>query len=168
MRASSELEAWYFRCIMNTLKAKQFGCSTKTQSRRLSYFPRALKVRWTFAQREPKWNGEWSTAEKCRWTFLWRIWIYLNSRGAKGPGDLCLARTEAERRQATYEQLKAYVLEQTGLKVSSLYIAQIKKKCGMDVGENFNLAKSENARQPQCTSEKEDAIMQAFRHFGII
>ena len=70
--------------------------------------------------------------------------------------------------KATYEQIKAYVLEQTGLKVSSLYIAQIKKKCGLDVGENFNLAKSENVRQPQCTPEKEDAIMQAFRHFGII
>ena len=70
--------------------------------------------------------------------------------------------------KATYEQIKAYVLEQTGLKVSSLYIAQIKKKCGLDVGENFNLAKSENARQPQCTPEKEDAIMQAFSHFGII
>ncbi len=66
------------------------------------------------------------------------------------------------------EQIKAYVLEKTGLKVSSLYIAQIKKKCGLDVGENFNPAKSENARQPQCTPEKEDAIMQAFRHFGII
>ena len=51
--------------------------------------------------------------------------------------------------KATYEQIKAYVLEQTGLKVSSLYIAQIKKKCGLDVGENFNLSKSENARQPQ-------------------
>lgn len=70
--------------------------------------------------------------------------------------------------KATYEQIKAYVLEETGLKVSSLYIAQIKKKCGLDVGENFNLAKSENARQPQCTPEKEDAIMQALRHFGII
>ena len=70
--------------------------------------------------------------------------------------------------KATYEQIKAYVLEQTGLKVSSLYIAQIKKKCGLDVGENFNPAKSGNARQPQCTPEKEDAIMQAFRHFGII
>ena len=79
-----------------------------------------------------------------------------------------LARTEVERRQATYEQIKAYVLEQTGLKVSSLYIAQIKKKCGLDVGENFNLPKSENVRQPKCTPEKEDAIMQAFRHFGII
>ena len=70
--------------------------------------------------------------------------------------------------KATYEQIKSYVLEKTGLKVSSLYIAQIKKKCGLDVGENFNLSKSENARQPQCTPEKEDAIMQAFRHFGIL
>ena len=70
--------------------------------------------------------------------------------------------------KAMYELIKAYVLEETGLKVSSLYIAQIKKKCGLDVGENFNLSKSDNARQPQCTPEKEDAIMQAFRHFGII
>ena len=70
--------------------------------------------------------------------------------------------------KATYEQIKAYVLEQTGLKVSSLYIAQIKKKCGLDVGENFNLAKSENTRQPQCTPQKEEAIMQAFKHFGIV
>ena len=117
--------------------------------------------------------------------------VVLLSKGAKGPVDLCSARTEVERRlvdsrkvkvdfsledmdlsefegKATYEQIKAYVLEKTGLKVSSLYIAQIKKKCGLDVGENFNLAKSENVRQPQCTPEKEDAIMQAFRHFGII
>ena len=70
--------------------------------------------------------------------------------------------------KATYEQIKTYVLEETGLKVSSLYIAQIKKKCGLDVGENFNLSKSDNARQPQCTPEKEDAIMQAFKHFGLI
>ena len=70
--------------------------------------------------------------------------------------------------KATYEQIKAYVIEQTGLRVSSLYIAQIKKKCGLDVGENFNLPKSENARQPQCTPEKEEAIMQVFKHFGMI
>lgn len=70
--------------------------------------------------------------------------------------------------KATYEQIKAYVLEQAGLKVSSLYIAQIKKKYGLDVGENFNLTKSENSKQPKCTPEKEEAIMQAFRHFGII
>ena len=70
--------------------------------------------------------------------------------------------------KATYEQIKAYILKQTGLKVSSLYIAQIKKKCGLDVGENFNLPKSKNARQPQCTPEKEEAIVQAFKHFGLI
>ena len=70
--------------------------------------------------------------------------------------------------KATYEKIKAYILEQTGLKVSSLYIAQIKKKCGLDVGENYNLSKSENARQPQCTPEKEEAIMQAFKHFSMI
>ena len=70
--------------------------------------------------------------------------------------------------KATYEQIKVYVLEQTGLKVSNLYIAQIKKKCGLDVGENFNLSKSENAKQLKCTPEKEEAIMQAFKHFGII
>jgi hypothetical protein len=70
--------------------------------------------------------------------------------------------------KATYEQIKAYVLEQTGLKVSSLYIAQIKKKCGLNVGENYNLSKSENVRQSQCTPEKEEAIMQAFKHFGMI
>ena len=70
--------------------------------------------------------------------------------------------------KATYEQIKTYVLEQTGLKVSNLYIAQVKKKCGLDVGENFNLPKSENAKQPQCTPEKEEAIMQAFRYYGII
>ena len=63
--------------------------------------------------------------------------------------------------KATYEQIKVYVLEQTGLKVSNLYIAQIKKKCGLDVGKNFNLPKSENAKQPKCTPEKEEAIMQA-------
>ena len=63
--------------------------------------------------------------------------VVLLSKDAKGPVNLCLARTEAERRQATYEQIKAYVLEQTGLKVSSLYIAQIKKKCGLDVGEKY-------------------------------
>ena len=61
--------------------------------------------------------------------------------------------------KATYEQIKAYVFEQTGLKVSSLYIAQIKKKYGLDGGKNFNFPKSENARQPKCTPDKEEAIM---------
>lgn len=70
--------------------------------------------------------------------------------------------------KATYAQIKEYVFNETGLKVSSLYIAQVKKKCGLEVGENFNLPKTENAKQPQVTPEKEEAIMKAFRHFGVV
>ena len=66
---------------------------------------------------------------------------------------------------ATYEQIKAYVLEHSGLKVSSLYISQIKRKCGLDVGQNYNLSKKENAKVPKCPPEKEAAIMEALKHF---
>ena len=72
------------------------------------------------------------------------------------------------RGKATYAQVKEYILNEFGLKVSSLYIAQVKKKCGIETGENHNLPKSEDARQPQVTPEKEEAIMKAFRHFGIL
>ena len=108
--------------------------------------------------------------------------------------DLCLARTEAERRQATYAEIKDYVLREHGLNVSSLYISQVKnaikkdcvRKCGIEVGENYNLPKSEGARgpvdlcsartgagaetarQPQCPEEKEKAIKDALEHFGMI
>ena len=66
---------------------------------------------------------------------------------------------------ATYEQIKAYVLEHTGLKVSSLYISQIKRKCGLDVGQNYNLSKKEDAKVPQCLPEKEVAIMRGIQLF---
>lgn len=69
---------------------------------------------------------------------------------------------------ATYGQIKEWVLEQTGLKVSSLYISQIKRKCGLEVGQSYNLPKNENAKQPQCPPEKENAIRDALRHFGMI
>lgn len=69
---------------------------------------------------------------------------------------------------ATYPEIKAYVLEHTGLKVSSLYIAQVKRKCGLEVGKNYNLAKSENPKQTQCPPEKETAIMEALKHFGVM
>ena len=69
---------------------------------------------------------------------------------------------------ATYTQIKDYVLEHTGLKVSSLYISQIKRKCGIGVGKNYNLPKSEDSRQPQCPPEKEKAIREAFKYFGMI
>ena len=69
---------------------------------------------------------------------------------------------------ATYPQIKEYVLEHTGLKVSNLYISQIKRKCGIEVGKNYNLPKSEDSRQPQCPPEKEKAIREALKYFGMI
>ena len=69
---------------------------------------------------------------------------------------------------ATYPQIKEYVWEHSGLKVSNLYISQIKRKCGLEVGKNYNLPKSEDSRQSQCPPEKEKAIREAFEYFGMI
>ena len=73
-----------------------------------------------------------------------------------------------EVRLIVYDEIRAYVLEHTGLKVSSLYIAQVKQKCGIVDRENYNKAKSEDAKQPQCPPEKEQAILEALRHFRMI
>ena len=70
--------------------------------------------------------------------------------------------------KATYQEIKDYVLKEFGLKVSSLYISQVKRKCGIEVGENYNLPKSENARVPQCPKEKEDAIKAALKYFAML
>ncbi len=69
---------------------------------------------------------------------------------------------------ATYGQIKAYVLEKFRLKVSSLYISQIKRKCGLEVGENYNHPKSENTKVPTCPPEKETAIRKALEHFKMV
>ena len=73
-----------------------------------------------------------------------------------------------KRGAATYGQIKDYVLEHSGLKVSSLYIAQVKQKYGIIERENYNKTKSENVKQPQCPPEKEKAITEALKHFGMI
>ncbi len=78
------------------------------------------------------------------------------------------SRTYAGQSKATYQEIKAYVKEQTGLSVSSLYIAQVKQKYGIIERENYNLSKSEDARQPQCPPEKEKATVEALRHFKMI
>ena len=103
--------------------------------------------------------------------------------------------TSAETK-ATYKEIQEYVLKEHGLKVSNLYISQVKRKCGIEVGENYNLRKatrrmdclqadsttvanlenvnsqgmpkSENSRQPQCPAEKEKAIRDALEHFGMV
>ena len=70
--------------------------------------------------------------------------------------------------KATYEEIKAYIWDTQHLKVSSLYISQIKRKCGLEVGQNYNLSKSENPKVPKCPPEKEAAIMDALKHFQMI
>ena len=70
--------------------------------------------------------------------------------------------------KATYQEIKDYVLKESGLKVSSLYISQVKRKCGIEVGENYNLPKTENPKVPQCPKEKEDAIKAALKYFAMI
>ena len=75
--------------------------------------------------------------------------------------------TDAEKK-ATYQEIKDYVLEHSGLKISSLYIAQVKQKCGIIERDNYNKPKSEDAKQPQCPPDKEKAIKEALKHFGMI
>lgn len=70
--------------------------------------------------------------------------------------------------KATYQEIKDYVLKEFGLKVSTLYISQIKRKCGIEVGEHYNFSQKENQRVPQCPKEKEDAIRAALEHFAMI
>ena len=69
---------------------------------------------------------------------------------------------------ATYDDIKAYVREHSGLTVSTLYIAQVKRKYGIIERECYNKAKSEEAKQPQCPADKERAIAEALRFYGMI
>ena len=68
----------------------------------------------------------------------------------------------------TYEEIKSYVLKKHGLKVSTLNISQVKRKCGLEVGKNYNLPKNEKSRQPQCPENKERAIVETLEHFKMI
>lgn len=74
----------------------------------------------------------------------------------------------AAEKKATYQEIKDYVLQHSGLKVSNLYIAQVKQKCGIIERENYNKPKSEDAKQPQCPPENEAAIRAALEHFGMV
>lgn len=74
----------------------------------------------------------------------------------------------ASEKKATYKKIKEYILDKYGFKVSTLYISQIKRKCGLEVGENYNVSKKENQKIPKCPKEKEEAIMDALKHFKMI
>ena len=75
--------------------------------------------------------------------------------------------TSAESKD-TYKQIQNYVLEKFGFKVSTLYIAQVKKKNGLEVREHYNISKNENQKVSQCSIEKEEAILDAFKYFKMI
>lgn len=79
--------------------------------------------------------------------------------------ELDISSAEAK---ATYEEIKSFVMEKHGLKVSNLYIAQVKRECGIVERENYNLPKTEGNRVPQCPEEKREAILDAFKHFKMI
>lgn len=68
----------------------------------------------------------------------------------------------------TYKRIQEYVQEKYGFKVHTAYIAEVKRMVGLDVGQNYNLSKKENAKVPKCPPEKEAAIMDALKHFGMI
>ena len=74
----------------------------------------------------------------------------------------------AAEKEATYQEIKDYILEKHGVKVSSLYIAQVKEKLGIKERENYNLPKNADSKQPQCPKEKEKMIVEALKHFKMI
>ena len=137
-----------------------------------------------YPERQP--NGQWLKSIKFRLPIVEKdIDLCLNNEShteyvialSKGEIDSKKVRVEFSlegmdtsglQKGATYPEIKARVLEQTGLRVSSLYISQIKQKCGLEVRENHHKAKSENTKQPQCPKEKEDAIVEALKHFQMI
>ena len=106
------------------------------------------------------------------WTGNVETVVLLSQRKADDYVEVELALDELDltsaESKATYAEIKDYVLKEHGLKVSNLYISQVKRKCGIEVGENYNLPKSEERKQPQCPVEKEKAIRDALEHFGMI
>ena len=104
----------------------------------------------------------------------WRRWS--SCHGKQKPDDYINVTIELDdmditsaETKATYDEIKKYVAEHNaGMKVSNLYISQVKRKCGIEVGKNYNLPKNVDSRQPQCPEDKESAIVEALKHFKMI
>lgn len=79
--------------------------------------------------------------------------------------DMDLTSVESK---ATYKQIQNYVLEKFGFKVSTLYVAQVKRKYGLDIREHYNISNNESQKIPQCSIEKEEVILDALKYFKII
>ena len=110
------------------------------------------------------WDNESTDETVCLLSKLHEAKHHVNVRLDMGELDLTSAESKA-----TYEEIKAYVAEHNdGMKDSNLYIAQVKAKYGIIERENYNKPKSDDARQPKCPKEKEEAIVEALKAFKMV
>ena len=181
--AAARLAAEGLRPDVIMLDPPRKGCDETTLSAVVQMSPRRVvyvSCNPSTAARDAAWLGQHGyRAEKVQPVDLFPRTKHVECVIALSKGEIDSKKVRVEfslegmdtsglQKGATYPEIKARVLEQTGLKVSSLYISQVKQKCGLEVRENHHKAKSENAKQPQCPKEKEDAIVEALKHFQMI
>ena len=181
--AAARLAAEGLRPDVIMLDPPRKGCDETTLSAVVQMSPRRVvyvSCNPSTAARDAAWLGQHGyRAEKVQPVDLFPRTKHVECVIALSKGEIDSKKVRVEfslegidtsglQKGATYSEIKARVLEQTGLKVSSLYISQVKQKCGLEVRENHHKAKSENTKQPQCPKEKEDAIVEALRHFQMI
>lgn len=182
-KAASQLAAEGLHPDVVMLDPPRKGCDEATLSAVVTMSPRRVvyvSCNPSTAARDAKWLEEHGyRAEKVQPVDLFPRTKHVECVIALSKGEIDSKKVRVEfslegmdtsglQKGATYPEIKARVLEQTGLKVSSLYISQVKQKCGLEVRENHHKAKSENTKQPQCPKEKADAIVDALRHFQMI
>ena len=182
-QAAARLAAEGLRPDVIMLDPPRKGCDETTLSAVVQMSPRRVvyvSCNPSTAARDAKWLEEHGyRAEKVQPVDLFPRTKHVETVVLLSKGEIDSKKVRVEfsledmdmsgfQKGATYEQIKAYVLEHTGLKVSSLYISQIKRKCGLDVGQNYNLSKKEDAKVPKCPPEKEAAIRDALKYFQMI
>ena len=181
--AAARLAAEGLRPDVIMLDPPRKGCDETTLSAVVQMSPRRVvyvSCNPSTAARDAAWLGQHGyRAEKVQPVDLFPRTKHVECVIALSKGEIDSKKVRVEfslegldtfglQKGATYPEIKARVLEQTGLRVSSLYISQIKQKCGLEVRENHHKAKSENTKLPQCPKEKEDAIVEALKHFQMI
>ena len=181
--AAARLAAEGLRPDVIMLDPPRKGCDETTLSAVVQMSPRRVvyvSCNPSTAARDAAWLGQHGyRAEKVQPVDLFPRTKHVECVIALSKGEIDSKKVRVEfslegmdtsglQKGATYPEIKARVLEQTGLKVSSLYISQVKQKCGLEVRENHHKAKSENAKQPKCPPEKEAAIRDALKYFKMI
>ena len=181
--AAARLAAEGLRPDVIMLDPPRKGCDETTLSAVVQMSPRRVvyvSCNPSTAARDAAWLGQHGyRAEKVQPVDLFPRTKHVECVIALSKGEIDSKKVRVEfslegmdtsglQKGATYPEIKARVLEQTGLKVSSLYISQVKQKCGLEVRENHHKAKSENTKQPQCPPEKEAAIRDALKYFKMI